>query len=48
MYYFAILQLLGDEWKVQPSIQYFLENKDESDKIPDLVFLDLNMPYIDP
>ena len=31
----------------EEAIQYFLENKGEPEKIPDLVFLDLNMPYMD-
>lgn len=31
----------------EEAIQYFLENKAEPEKIPDLVFLDLNMPYMD-
>jgi CheY-like chemotaxis protein len=31
----------------EEAIRYFIENKDEPDKIPDLVFLDLNMPYMD-
>ena len=31
----------------EEAIHYFIENKDEPDKIPDLVFLDLNMPYMD-
>ncbi|HXI00403.1 MAG TPA: response regulator [Sphingobacteriaceae bacterium] len=29
------------------AFEYFDENKDVSEKIPDLVFLDLNMPYMD-
>jgi len=29
------------------AIQYFLAHKDEEAKLPDLVFLDLNMPYMD-
>jgi two-component system chemotaxis response regulator CheY len=31
----------------QDAIDYFLKNKTNPDKIPDLVFLDLNMPYLD-
>ncbi|AMR30087.1 hypothetical protein A0256_00980 [Mucilaginibacter sp. PAMC 26640] len=31
----------------EEAIQYFVENKDDPGKIPDLVFLDLNMPYMD-
>ena len=31
----------------EEAINYFLENKNEEAKIPDLVFLDLNMPYLD-
>ncbi len=31
----------------EEAINYFLENKNEVEKIPDLVFLDLNMPYMD-
>jgi two-component system chemotaxis response regulator CheY len=29
------------------AIQYFLKHKDEELLLPDLVFLDLNMPYMD-
>ncbi len=29
------------------AIDYFLENKNNEDKTPDLVFLDLEMPYLD-
>ncbi|MBC7409790.1 MAG: response regulator [Arcicella sp.] len=29
------------------AIQYFLKHKDEEAMLPDLVFLDLNMPYMD-
>lgn len=31
----------------EKAINYFIENKDIAENIPDLVFLDLNMPYID-
>ncbi len=31
----------------QDAIEYFLKYKTKPDKIPDLVFLDLNMPYLD-
>jgi len=31
----------------EEAIEYFLKNKNEVEKIPDLVFLDLNMPYMD-
>lgn len=31
----------------EEAINYFLSHKNETDKIPDLVFLDLNMPYLD-
>ena len=31
----------------EEAIQYLLEHKDNRDKIPDLIFLDLNMPYLD-
>ncbi|MEO6630762.1 MAG: response regulator [Mucilaginibacter sp.] len=31
----------------EEAIQYFLENKEDPQKIPDLVFLDLSMPYMD-
>src|SRR4051812_42240322 len=29
------------------AINYMADNKDDNSKIPDLVFLDLNMPYMD-
>ncbi|MEJ7691474.1 response regulator [Daejeonella sp.] len=29
------------------AIRYFLKHKDEEQMLPDLVFLDLNMPYMD-
>ena len=28
------------------AIEYFLENKEDPDRIPDLVFLDINMPHV--
>lgn len=31
----------------EQAIEYFIANKDDEEKIPDLVFLDLNMPYMD-
>jgi len=31
----------------EEAIDYFLEHKDDEVKIPDLVFLDLNMPFMD-
>jgi len=31
----------------EEAIEYFLEHKDDEQKIPDLVFLDLNMPFMD-
>ncbi|MEB0280860.1 response regulator [Mucilaginibacter sp. 10B2] len=31
----------------EEAIRYFIENKNEPAKIPDLVFLDLHMPYMD-
>lgn len=29
------------------AIKYFLANKDNEESIPDLVFLDINMPFVD-
>jgi len=31
----------------EEAINYFLANKNQADRTPDLVFLDLNMPYLD-
>jgi two-component system, chemotaxis family, chemotaxis protein CheY len=31
----------------EEAIKYFLANKDNEENLPDLVFLDLNMPYLD-
>jgi len=31
----------------EEAINYFLKHKEEEDKIPDLVYLDLNMPFMD-
>lgn len=31
----------------EKALEYFLENKEVVEKTPDLVFLDINMPYLD-
>lgn len=31
----------------EQAIEYFIANKENEEKTPDLVFLDLNMPYMD-
>ena len=31
----------------QSALDYLTENKDNQDKIPDLIFLDINMPIVD-
>ena len=39
----SILSFMGGE----EAIQYFTNNKTENEKIPDIVFLDINMPIMD-